>query len=146
MFVYELSGSAFESNSSHLNFRFHAGFQQGISWRSGNYGVWIHSETRTWHDKNIQSNARKGYVLRTELSHLGSLAKWFTGHLRNKWFWFESSCSHLNFISFRVCGHSSNCKVLVHFEKHTLQGKKIESNAPYRYTVLSFGQFGWMVE
>ena len=24
-------------------------------WHSGNYRVWIHSETRTWHDKNIQS-------------------------------------------------------------------------------------------
>ena len=24
---------------------------------SGNYRVWIHSETRMWHDKNIQSNA-----------------------------------------------------------------------------------------
>ena len=24
------------------------------SWHSGNYRVWIHSETRTWHDKNIQ--------------------------------------------------------------------------------------------
>ena len=23
------------------------------SWHSGNYRVWIHSETRTWHDKNI---------------------------------------------------------------------------------------------
>ena len=24
---------------------------------SGNYRVWIHSQTRAWHDKNIQSNA-----------------------------------------------------------------------------------------
>ena len=28
----------------------------GLShWYSDNYRVWIHSETRTWHDKNIQS-------------------------------------------------------------------------------------------
>ena len=27
----------------------------GVSWHSGNYRVWIHSETRTWHVKNIQS-------------------------------------------------------------------------------------------
>ena len=44
-----------ESSCSHLNFRFRACFEQGVSWHSGNYKVWIHSETRTWHDKNIQS-------------------------------------------------------------------------------------------
>ena len=54
MFVYELSGCGFESRCSHLNFRFHACFEQGVPWHSGNYRVWIHSETRTWHDKNIQ--------------------------------------------------------------------------------------------
>ena len=44
----------FESSCSHLNFRFCACFEQGVLWHSGNYSVWIHSETRTWHDKNIQ--------------------------------------------------------------------------------------------
>ena len=29
-------------------------FEQGVPWDSGNYRVWIFSETRTWHDKNIQ--------------------------------------------------------------------------------------------
>ena len=57
-FVYELSGSGFESSCSHLNFMVHACFEQGVPWHSGNYRVWIHSETRKWHDKNIQSNAR----------------------------------------------------------------------------------------
>ena len=56
VFVYELSGCGFESSFSHLNFRFRACFQQGVPWHSDNYRVWIHSETRTWHDKNIQSN------------------------------------------------------------------------------------------
>ena len=55
--VYELSGCGFESSCSDLNFRFHACFEQGVPWHSGNYRVWIHSETRTWHDNNIQSNA-----------------------------------------------------------------------------------------
>ena len=45
----------FESRCSYLNFRFRACFEQGVPWHSGNYRVWIHSETRTWHDKNIQS-------------------------------------------------------------------------------------------
>ena len=54
VFVYELSGSGFVSTSSHLNFRFRTCFEQGVSWYSGNYRVWIHSKTPTWHDKNIQ--------------------------------------------------------------------------------------------
>ena len=55
VFVCELSGCGFECSSSHLNFRFCACFVQGVSWHSGNYRAWIHSETRTWHNKNIQS-------------------------------------------------------------------------------------------
>ena len=55
LFIYELSGSGFESSCSHLNFRFRACFEQGVPWHSCNYRVWIHSETRTWHEKNIQS-------------------------------------------------------------------------------------------
>ena len=51
--VYELSGCGFEYRCK--NFRFRACFEQGVPWHSGNYRVWIHSETRTWHDKNIQT-------------------------------------------------------------------------------------------
>ena len=58
LFVYELCDSEFESSCSHFNFRFCACFKQGVSWHSGNYEVWIHSEKRTWHYKNIQSNAK----------------------------------------------------------------------------------------
>ena len=54
MFVYELSSSWFEASCNHLNFRFRTCFEQGVPWHSGNYIVWIHSETRTWRDKNIQ--------------------------------------------------------------------------------------------
>ena len=54
VFIYELSDFGFESSSSHLNFRFRACSEQGVSWHSGNCRVWIHSEMRTWHDKNIQ--------------------------------------------------------------------------------------------
>ena len=53
--VCELSGCGFESSCSHLNFRFRTCFEQGVPWHSGNYRVWFHSETCTWHDKNIQS-------------------------------------------------------------------------------------------
>ena len=54
VFVYKLSGSGFKSSCSHLNFRFCACFEQGVPCHSGNYRVWIHSETHMWHDKNIQ--------------------------------------------------------------------------------------------
>ena len=37
----------------HLNFRVRGCFEQGVPWHSGNYTVWIHSETRTWHGRNI---------------------------------------------------------------------------------------------
>ena len=51
----ELSGCGFESLCCHLNFRYCTCFEQGNPWHSGNYRVWIHSKTRTWHDKNMQS-------------------------------------------------------------------------------------------
>ena len=56
MFVYEGRGCGFESRFSHLNFRFRTCSEQGVPWHSGSYRVWIHSETCTWHDKNIQSD------------------------------------------------------------------------------------------
>ena len=48
-----LGSSGLESSWSHFTFRFPVCFEQGVPWHSGNYGVWIHSETRTWHDKDI---------------------------------------------------------------------------------------------
>ena len=51
------SGCGFESRCSHLNFRYRACFEQGVTWHSGKYRVWIYSEKRTWYDKSIQSNA-----------------------------------------------------------------------------------------
>ena len=39
VFVYKLNGFGFESSWSHLNFRFSAGFEQGVPWHSGNYSV-----------------------------------------------------------------------------------------------------------
>ena len=36
----------------YLNLRYGACFDQGLPWHSGKL-MWIHSETRTWHDNNI---------------------------------------------------------------------------------------------
>ena len=63
MFVHELTGCEFESSSSHLNFRFRACFEQGVPSDSGNYRVWIHSETRTSHDNNIQSLTEDHFLI-----------------------------------------------------------------------------------
>ena len=52
-----------------------------------NHRVWIHSETRTWHDKNIQSNAPYRQILTIQLNHLVSLAKWLSVRIRTKWSW-----------------------------------------------------------
>ena len=54
VFVYELNGSGFESSCSHLN-TFRACFEKRVSWHSGNYRVWVYSETRTWYDNNMPS-------------------------------------------------------------------------------------------
>ena len=47
MFVYELSGSGFESSCSHLTFRFRTRFEHKVPLHSVDYRVWVHSETRT---------------------------------------------------------------------------------------------------
>ena len=39
VFVYELSGSGFESSCSYVTFRFRACFDQGLSWQSNSYRV-----------------------------------------------------------------------------------------------------------
>ena len=102
VFVSELSGCGFESSCSHLNFRSGVCLEQGGPRRWGNYRLCIHSETRTWHDKNIQSNAPCRYALKTQLNHLAGWAKCFRVRLWIKRCMFESSCSHLNF-RFRSC-------------------------------------------
>ena len=79
-----LSGCGFESRCSRLNFRFRACFKQGVSWHLGNYREWIYSETRTWHNKNIESNAPYRQVLTTQLNHLATLAEWLSVRLRTK--------------------------------------------------------------
>ena len=39
VFVYELGGCGFDARCSHLNFRYHTCFEQGVPWHSGNYSV-----------------------------------------------------------------------------------------------------------
>ena len=55
VFACKLSGCGFDSRRWHLSFRCCVCFEQDVPWHSGNYRVEIHSETRTWHDNNIQS-------------------------------------------------------------------------------------------
>ena len=87
VFVYELRGCGFEFSCSHLNFRFLPCFEQGLPWHSGNYRVFIQSETSTWHEKNIQSNAPYRKVLTTQLNHSASSANCLSARLWTKWLW-----------------------------------------------------------
>ena len=84
---YELNDSKFDCSCSYLNFRIRACFEQGVPWHSGKCKVWIHSQTRTWNDKNIQSNVPYREVLTTHLNHLEILGKWLSVHLGTKWYW-----------------------------------------------------------
>ena len=87
VFVYELNGCGFESRCTYLSFIYLACFEQGVPWHSANYRVWIHSETRTWHDKNIQSNVMVQISTQNTAQSLTSLAKWLGFRLRTKWLW-----------------------------------------------------------
>ena len=102
MIVYELSCCGFESRCSHLNFRFRACFEQGAPWHLGNYGVWIHSETRPWHDKKRQSNAPYRHVLTTQLNHLASWDKWLSLRLWTKWLWIRVPLQSLKLMISRL--------------------------------------------
>ena len=72
VFVYELRGFGFESSCSHLNLRYHVCFGQGVPWDSGNYKVWIHSEKRTWHGKNKESNVQLNQIYRVKSEQLST--------------------------------------------------------------------------
>ena len=53
--IWPLSGCGFESRCCHLNFRASTSSKESLDIQA-NYRVWIHSETRTWHDNDIQSS------------------------------------------------------------------------------------------
>ena len=97
VFVYEITGCECESRCSHLNFRFGTCFEQGVPGDSGNYGMWLQSETRTWQDNNIQSNAPYRKVLTTQLNHWASFTKWLRVHLWTKWLWVRVPLQSLKF-------------------------------------------------
>ena len=46
-----------------------------------NYSVLIDSETRTWHDNNLESNGPYRKVFTTQLNHMTSLVKWLNFRL-----------------------------------------------------------------
>ena len=123
VFVYELSSCGFEYRRSHLNFRYRAYFEQGVPWYLGNCRVWIHSETRTWHDKNVHSNAPYRQLLTTHPNHLVSLAKWLNVGLWSKWLWVGIPLQSLYRACFEqgVPWHSGNYREWIHSEMHTWQ-------------------------
>ena len=67
------------------------------------FRVWIHSEMRTWHNKNIQSNAPNRYVLTTQFNHLNSLARWLSVCLWTKWLWVRVPLQSFSLVMYRFC-------------------------------------------
>ena len=129
-FVIELSGCGFEYNCSYLNFRFCACFKQGVPWHPRNYRVWIHSETRTWHGKNLQSIVPYRKVLTTQLNHLASLAKWLSVRLWTKWLWFWVQLQSFKLQISRLprarsSWHSGNYRVWSQYETRTWHDENI---------------------
>ena len=136
-FVYKQSSCEIESRCSHLVFRYGGCFKQRISWHSHYHRLWIHSETYTWHDKNIQTNAPYRWLVTT---HLNIWPVWLNG-----WVFvyeisgrrFESCYSHLissygTYFEQRVPWHSGKYKMWVHPETRTWHDTNIQPNAPYR--------------
>ena len=91
VFVCELSGYGFESRCSFLTCRCGACFKQRVPWHWSKYTILIHSETRTWLDKNIKSNAPYRKLLTTQPNHWANLAKWLSVRLKTKMFWVRFS-------------------------------------------------------
>ena len=114
VFVYELNGSGFESSSSHLNFRYSVCFEQGVPWHSGNYRVWIHSETRTWHDKNIQSNAPYRWSLPSIFCITVLLNKLF-----------DKLCNHFHFWTLSINPFLANISILYLLFSGVFRGYKM---------------------
>ena len=102
VFVYELSGCGFKSSCSDLNFRFCGCFEQEVPFHSGNYRVWIYSETRTWHGRNIQSNVPHRLLLTIEQSLMFSLSKWLSVRLWTKWLWVRVQLQSFNLETSRL--------------------------------------------
>ena len=154
VFFYELSGSGFETSCSHFSFRFGACFEQEIPWHSDIYIVRIHSETRTWHGKNIQSNAPYRYILRRQLNHLAYLANWLCVPLGTKWFWVWDQLQSLqlqiwcllwarNPLTLRyLYSADSLWNAYLTWQEHTI---KCTVQINTKKTAQSFGHFGQLV-
>ena len=155
LFIYELSVCGSESSCSHLSFRFRACLTQEIPWHSGKYTMWIHSETPTWHDKNIQLNAPYRQVLTFQLNHLVSLAKWLSVPLRTKWLHVRVQLQFLKLqisrlfqsrrsLTFRqLYSAYSLWNTYVTWQEHTV---KCTVQIRTHNSAQSFGQFGQTVE
>ena len=100
VFIYELSGYGFESSCCHLNCWFCTSFEQGVPWNSSNYRVWIHFETRAWHDKNMQSSTGR-YETKASQSNWNPLAivplqnVKLSKRKKEGWFFKEKNCADI---------------------------------------------------
>ena len=136
VFVYELSDCGFKS-LLHLNFRYSSGWSKEFLDFQTNYRVYIHYKTRTWNDKNIQSNAQYRLVLTTRLNHLESLAKCLSVRLGTTWLWvrillLSHKTSYMaSALSKEFLDIQANHRAWIHSETCTLNDNNIQSIVPY---------------
>ena len=136
-FIYELSGCGFESSFSHLNFRFCACFEQGVPWHSGKYKVCIHSETRVWHDKNIQSNVQCTDKYSQHSSIKASLANWLSVQLWTKWLWVWVQLHPLFLISFLIWYIMFFCPSNYHHHTFSVKSLRKQISFPLRSSLVN---------
>ena len=154
MFVYELCCSGFQSFCNHLNWINCNCFEQVVTWHWSNYIVRIHSETRTWHYKNIRSNASYRYVLTTQINHLTSLGKGWVFIYKLSDCGLESRCSHLKF-RYRACSKQEFLDIqetiqcgftLKQLRKMIGTCSQIHRKISFHNTAQSFSQFDPIIE
>lgn len=152
MLVYKLTGCRLDSRYNSLNFRYCACSKQGPPRISGNFWMWIYSETRTWPDNIIQLNASHNNYSQHGSIFFSILTKWSSVRLETECYVLESWYSHLKFrycdlveqgvprqsgnygacFNQRVLWDPGNYGMWVHAETRTWYDKIMQSNAPHR--------------
>ena len=79
-----------------LKLEIHACFEQGVPWQSGNYRLWIHSETDAWHDKNI---CTEQISTQNTTQSFGQFSQRLSLRLKTKWSWVRAHLESLRSVT-----------------------------------------------
>ena len=130
-----------ESNPEPLSsfaFRFRTCFEQGVPWHSGNYRMWIHSETRTWHDM-----LKMALTNQSEIYHDGKNNLCKSLNYMLLYWWLERwPTNKVTFLCHLVYSHKlvsriTNISIIPHYVKYTVLRKHF-LNTHDQYSPLIF--------